>query len=348
MKTNLKTALILSIIISLLLNSIFLISVFYNRDDPPRYLPVFDIQKTCFGMISNFALTFILFIINFSIFRLKMQMYLVITVNIILILTVTYFISTFMSELQVNLFHFERHPRGAKMFSRGVLSRDLAIAVVVMLSSHLIQILQKQQKIELEKEALHAEYMRSRYEALKNQVDPHFLFNSLNTLSSLVKIDSDRAQEYIQQLSFVLRYTLRSDEVITVRDELEFTKAYSSLMQIRYANILKVEYGIDASYLDHMIIPLSLQTLVENAIKHNIVSNRQPLNIKIEASGEYITVSNPIQPKLEQERTGGIGLVNLAERYRLMMNSEIIINRTENVFEVSVPVFTIHEWNTRQ
>jgi LytS/YehU family sensor histidine kinase len=212
------------------------------------------------------------------------------------------------------------------------------VTLIVIISSQLIYITQKQQKISLENEALHAEYMRSRYEALKNQVDPHFLFNSLNTLNSLIKIDAYKAQEYVQQLSYVFRYTLQNAEIISVNEELKFTKAYCHLMKIRYGNNLDFEYDIDAKLYDYQIIPLSLQTLVENAIKHNVVSNKQPLKVKIEGYGESIKVSNPVQLKKEIESGEKIGLANLAERYKLMWKKEIITVKTDDTFEVTVPL----------
>jgi LytS/YehU family sensor histidine kinase len=221
---------------------------------------------------------------------------------------------------------------------RAGLSRDYMISVVVVLSSQLIHISQKQQKTLLENEALHTEYMRSRYEALKNQVDPHFLFNSLNTLNSLIKVDADKAQEYVQQLSFVFRYTLQNAEVITLSEELKFTKAYCHLMKIRYGNNLNFEYNVDEKLYDYLIIPLSLQTLVENAIKHNVVSTKQPLTVKIDGVEDSITVSNPIQLKKEAESGEKIGLVNLAERYKLMWKKEITAIKTEKSFEVTVPL----------
>ena len=342
MKTDYKTALILSTAISLLLNAIFFFSFFYAREIPSgggslRHLPVFDSQRTFVNIISNFVLTFILHILNFRILKLNIRLQIRILIAIGVSAVLTYFLSITISELQIDLFNFER-PRARKGFTRGGLYRDYVIAFIVILSTQLVRIIQKQQQTELEKETLHAEYMRSRYEALKNQVDPHFLFNSLNTLNSLIKTDSDKAQEYVLQLSRVFRYTLKNNEVITLSEELEFTRTYCSLMQIRYGNNLNFEYSIDENLYNCQIIPLSLQTLVENAIKHNVVCNKQPLTIKIEGAGDSIKVSNAIQQKKDPESHGGIGLVNLAERYRLMMKKEITINKTDTMFEVILPI----------
>lgn len=197
----------------------------------------------------------------------------------------------------------------------------------------------KQQQTALENKTLLSENMQTRYEALKNQVDPHFLFNSLNTLHSLIKIDADKAQEYVQQLSYVFRHTLQNQEVISLEEELKYTQAYCHLMQIRYGNSLQLEYKIDEHYYDYRIIPLSLQILVENAIKHNVVSNKQPLTITFAThSNDTISISNPIQLKKELEEGEGIGLTNLAERYRLMWQREISVQQDNDIFKVVIPI----------
>ncbi|MDR1896771.1 MAG: histidine kinase [Prevotellaceae bacterium] len=341
MKTDYKTALILSIAISLLLNVIFIVSFFYHKEVPQamgRRIPEFNLQRTVIDISSNFLLTFILYILNFNLLKLRIRKNLQLLLIIVLTIILTYFISISISGFQLDFFELEHRPRAVKGFTRMGLNRDYLIALLVVLSSQLIYVSQKQQKTALENEALRAEYMRSRYEALKNQVDPHFLFNSLNTLNSLIKVNSDKAQEYVQQLSFVFRYTLQNNEVITLREELDYTKAYCHLMQIRYGNNLRFEYNVDAKFYDYLIIPLSLQTLVENAIKHNVVSAKQPLTVKIDECNESIRVSNPIQLKKEVEVGEGIGLANLTERYRLMWKKEIVTVKTENTFEVTVPL----------
>jgi sensor histidine kinase YesM len=341
MKTNYKTALILSIAISLLVNAIFLMAFFYSREIPrmaiSRHVPQFDFLRTIVNVVSQFIFSFALYVLIFNILKIRATERIRLLIIIVATSVCTYFLSISISELQLEVFNFENRPKFRKGFV-GELSRDYMVALVIVISSQLIYMSQKQQKISLENEVLRAEYMRSRYEALKNQVDPHFLFNSLNTLNSLIKIDADKAQEYVQQLSYVFRYTLQNAEVISLNEELKFTKAYCHLMKIRYGNNLDFEYNIDEKLYDYLIIPLSLQTLVENAIKHNVVSNKQPLRVKIEGDGESVKVSNPIQLKKEVETGERIGLVNLAERYKLMWKKEIVTVKTENTFEVTVPL----------
>jgi sensor histidine kinase YesM len=342
MKTNYKTAIVLSIAISLLVNAIFVMSFFYEREIPRgailQHVPKFEFSRTMANICSQLIFTFALFVLVFNIFKLRLSEKARLLIIIVSTSVVVYFLSITISEIQLDIFYYENRPRFRKGFVRGELSRNYMIAIIVIISSQLIYITQKQQKISIENESLRAEYMRSRYEALKNQVDPHFLFNSLNTLNSLIKIDADKAQEYVQQLSYVFRYTLQNAEIISLSEELKFTKAYCHLMKIRYGANLDFEYDIDEKLYDYLMIPLSLQTLVENAIKHNVASNKQPLKVKIKGDGESIKVSNPIQLKKEVESGEKIGLANLAERYKLMWKTEIITVKTDNMFEVIVPL----------
>ena len=173
---------------------------------------------------------------------------------------------------------------------------------------------------------------------LKKQVDPHFLFNTLNTLDGLIGIDVNKAHEYVQNLSQVFRYTIGNKEIMHLDEELDFTESYARLMKIRYGDNLQIKYNIDDKYRNYYIIPVSLQLLVENAIKHNVVSSKHPLLITIETtSNESIRVTNTIQPKSDVEHGEGIGLANLIERYELLFHKEVIITKT-NIFCVEIPL----------
>ena len=339
---NYRTALLLSFGISLLMNLLFLIMFFYGRDavlpDGERTRKTLEIGNMFAHIFFNFLVAFVLYLLNFRL--LKRNKYPISKWLFIVLATIicTCIISYLCSNIQLQLQDFK--PPHPEKFIRGGMFRDHFIAVVVILSSQLIYLSNKQQQMALENEILQAENMKTRFLALKNQVDPHFLFNSLNTLNSLIKIDTDKAQEYVQQLSYVFRYTLQNKDVISLEEELKFTKAYCTLMQIRYGESLQFVLKINSQYNSYSIIPLSLQTLVENAIKHNVVSNKQPLIITISTTeNKMISVSNPIQPKKEPETGEGIGLVNLAERYRLIWEKEIIVNQSDNVFAVIIPLF---------
>ena len=336
---NYKTAFILALSISLLMNMLYLIMFFFGRDavmlKEPR--PAFDLNNVLLHVVSNFSLTFVLYIFNFQILKKE---YALIKKWLFIILGVLSL--TALLSLTFSWIHFHVYNMGGPnpvRFYGGGLFRDYFLSIVVLLSSQLIYLSNKQQQTALENKTLLAENMRTRFAVLKNQVDPHFLFNSLNTLNALIKIDADKAQEYVRQLSYVFRYTLQNKEVITLSEELKFAHAYCNLMQIRYGESLQVIQRMDEKYADYLVVPLSIQILIENAIKHNVVSNKQPLVITIATTdNETVNISNTIQLKKEAEPSEGIGLTNLSERYRLMWHKDITIKNDGNIFEVETPL----------
>lgn len=178
------------------------------------------------------------------------------------------------------------------------------------------------------------------YETLKNQVNPHFLFNSLNTLSSLVRKDVELSEKFIQKLSMVYRYVLENQdkELVSVEDELAFVQDFFYLQQIRDEG--KVELKIEENGAkESKIIPVSLQMLVENAIKHNKVSRKEPLIITIHFEGlDKVVVRNSLQPKEQLNPSSGIGLKNLDERCKLILGRETEIQKTADEFIVKLPV----------
>ncbi|MDR1720059.1 MAG: histidine kinase [Dysgonamonadaceae bacterium] len=337
---NWRTAFGLALFISLLMNMIFLIMFFYGHDPNLERGPMrheFRLDFTVIRILANFSIAFLLYLVNFYFLKRQgLSSKRKIEYIILSVLLSTFVLSYLWSAVH---FHFDENMFHPKAIVFGGLFRDYFIAVVVVLTSQLIYISNKQQNMALENEMLQAEYMKSRFMSLKSQIDPHFLFNSLNTLSSLITTDSEKAVEYVQQLSFVFRYTLQNKEIITLEDELNFTLAYCHLMQIRYGSNLQIIRKIDAKYHTYSVVPLSLQTLVENAIKHNVVSNKQPLPIVLSTTERAtVIVSNPIQLKKDSEHGERIGLSNLAELYRLLWNKEIEVRSADGVFEVEIPL----------
>ncbi len=336
-----RTAFFLALIISLLVNVIFLIMFLYGRNavmpgEVEHARPALSVQSMIMHFIFNFLIAFVLYVLNFKLLQIDIRPKIRIVLLIVSTFAVALLLSYLFSNIQIYFSDFEPRP---KPFIRGSIVRDLFIALIVLLTSQLMYLSSKQQQTALENKTLISENMRTRYEALKNQVDPHFLFNSLNTLNSLIKIDADKAQQYVQQLSYVFRYTLQNKEIISLEEELKYTRAYCHLMQIRYGDSLQFVYNINPRFHNYNIIPLSLQTLVENAIKHNVVTSKQPLTISFLTSDNgTISVSNPIQLKKEIESGEGIGLTNLSERYRLMWQQEIVITQNDGVFRVEVPL----------
>jgi sensor histidine kinase YesM len=191
-----------------------------------------------------------------------------------------------------------------------------------------------------EKEEFKRTSLSAEFEALKNQVNPHFLFNSLNTLSSLIDENPKQANEFVQKLASVYRYVLthRDKETVLLHEEIEFIKSYIFLNQIRFGTNLNSIIDVNANCLNKQIPTLTVQMLIENAIKHNVISAQKPLNISITCTHEYLTVENNLQPKITSSESNGIGLNNIIERYKYLTEKEVIINKTENKFEVSVPL----------
>ena len=189
-------------------------------------------------------------------------------------------------------------------------------------------------------EALARENIQSQFEALKNQLDPHFLFNSLNTLAALIEEDNEPAQKYLEQLSDVYRYVLLNKDrsTVTLEDELAFVESYLYLNKIRFRENLRIETLIPKVQQKRLIAPLSLQMLVENAIKHNIISRDKPLTIRILQEENWIRVENNIQEKILFEKSTKVGLQNIVKRYSHLSPSPVEILNQSNQFSVRLPL----------
>lgn len=218
--------------------------------------------------------------------------------------------------------------------------RDLIIAGIVTGSNYIFYLINRQQRILVENEALRTESLRHQYESLKNQLNPHMLFNSLNTLQSLIRESAPKALDYTQELSQVLRYTLQDNDraSVTLGEEMQFAEAYIYLMKMRYEENLSFRISIDERAKSLSLPPMSVQLLIENAIKHNEISNRNPLTITIRTDGNELVVSNPVHPRRQSPSGTGIGLDNLAKRYRLLWRKEIRISADGGLFSVRLPL----------
>jgi len=219
------------------------------------------------------------------------------------------------------------------------LTRDIIVATFAVLISVMLYSITRRQQVTLEKEKLQTENLMVRYEALEKQIDPHFLFNSLNTLSGLIGNDDNKAQQYLHQLASSYRYIMQAKRLVTLEDELNFVDSYSQMMQIRYGDNLKIERHVDSRYLHYQLIPISLQHLIENALKHNTISDRYPLTITLETTKNgTFRVSNPIRPKQEDGGNSGLGLANLQKRYQMLSQHDIVISNTDDTFSVEIPL----------
>lgn len=176
---------------------------------------------------------------------------------------------------------------------------------------------------------------------MKNQLSSHFFFNSLTALKVLVGEALEKAQNYINSLSKALRYTLQSNEkqLVTLKEEMEFMESYLYLIRIRFDTNLVINNNIDEKMVGLWLPPLTIQTLVENAIKHNEISTRKPLKIEISTTGnEHLYVKNNIQEKLTAEKGTGIGLTNLSKQFLMLTGKDIEVNKDAESFTVGIPL----------
>jgi sensor histidine kinase YesM len=221
----------------------------------------------------------------------------------------------------------------------------LTVALVFMAIFTSRSWLMEWRKSAIEAEQLRSEKLASQYQSLKDQLNPHFLFNSLNALSNLVYEDADKAAAFIQKLSKIYRYVLdvQQEELVDLERELEFARNYLELQKIRFEENLS--FKIEVSDCKGCFLPpLSLQLLLENAIKHNIASQDNPLFIHILQRGDELWVSNTFQPKTSQnEPSTGVGLPNILSRYLLLSDRKPEIIRTADEFLVRLPLLTVQK-----
>jgi sensor histidine kinase YesM len=189
-------------------------------------------------------------------------------------------------------------------------------------------------------EYLEKELSQIRFEVLKNQINPHFMFNSLNVLSGLIDKDTEKAHQFIDEFSHIYRYVLETIEkpVVTVREELEFARSYIFLQQIRYGEHLGLQIDLSSDVLDTWLPPLSLQVVLENAIKHNRVSDQRPLHIDIVHDDGHLVVTNNLQLKIASGRSTGVGQENLIRRYRMISRKVPSFRMAARHYQVRLPL----------
>jgi sensor histidine kinase YesM len=215
------------------------------------------------------------------------------------------------------------------------------ITIFIALWMHGRAFLQDWRQSAIDVERLKTENLKSRFESLRNQVNPHFLFNSLNALSSLVYANQEKAVDFIQKLSEVYRYVLdhQNDEVVNLKDELNFLKSFVFLNKIRFGDNFKVDYQNLQELEDWSIPPVSLQLLVENCIKHNEISKENQLKVSIRMENDAIIVENNLNPmKSPKKDSNGLGLSNIRSRYEILSNVKVQVEQSSTTFCVKIPL----------
>lgn len=321
-----------SLTLSIILNAIMLLGYIYNNKNLE-----FPIElRLLYEFITDVILFYLLYLFNFKLIQQHWNRILKFWGAIIISIAIAVTMSLIFTESAIRLFPDTPIPVNFQITANII--KDLIVVLIVLLTTILYSSVYQRQEALLENEKLIVENIRIRYEVLKNQVDPHFLFNSLNTLDGLIGVDDEKAHDFVENISSVFRYAINNKEIMHLDEELDFTESYANLMKIRYGDNFQINYNIGDKYRKYYIMPISLQLLVENAIKHNVISNRHSLIITIETTANNsIRVSNPIQLKTDDEPGTGIGLENLTERYKLLFQKDVLITRTD-VFSVEIPL----------
>jgi hypothetical protein len=221
-------------------------------------------------------------------------------------------------------------------------SFGLGVTISIISFFYVVYFYNRYQKNKVKEQKVIAGAASAKFDALKNQLDPHFLFNSLNVLTSLIEENPESAQKFTTALSKVYRYVLeqKNKDLVTVDEELKFAKTYMSLLKMRFEDSIIFDIPEGATNPDSRVVPLSLQLLLENAVKHNMVTAQKPLHIKVYEDGDYLVVMNNLQIKQIVKKSSGVGLENIKQRYALLSNKKVIINQRAKDFAVAIPMLT--------
>lgn len=216
------------------------------------------------------------------------------------------------------------------------------IAIVVTLIFYGVYYYKYHKEKQVKEQKIIAGTASARFDALKNQLDPHFLFNSLNVLTSLIDEDPNQAQKFTTSLSKVYRYVLeqKNKDLVTVDEELNFARTYVRLLKMRFEDSIVFDIPEKSTIPEAKIVPLSLQLLLENAVKHNVVTATKPLHIKVSEEHGMLVVSNNLQEKQVVKKSSGVGLQNIRQRYDILTDREVIIEKKAAEFSVKLPMLT--------
>lgn len=262
--------------------------------------------------------------------------------EIILVSLASLIVLTFLNYLPLRLIFSSKGFEPANLRTASVVSILLGLFYYFFVE-------RERSRKELQKEMLRSAHLqKERYRAqlqhLKDQVQPHFLFNSLNVLGSLIELHPEKAAVFNQQLSRMYRIFLeRSDkELVSLKEELELVESYVYLIKTRFGDALEIELDIPPEQMDTFLPPGALQTLIENAIKHNGATRKAPLHVRIFVEEGYMQVHNRLRPRLQEEPTSGRGLENLTNQYRYLTDKEPVFLKTATHFLAKLPLLRLH------
>lgn len=263
---------------------------------------------------------------------------------VLAILSVTAYIAVDVVFVNYFWFHITQGVSFSDLFSHTFSVFTMTIELVIGLLIYLVALARyftrDLQSYYVRVAEVESQLVKYQYDTLKNQLNPHFLFNALNTLSGLIYVDVDRADAFIHRLSKLYRYILdvQRVEVVPIQTEMELVSDFLFLNNIRFND--QIQSRIEVDETKGYVVPMALQLLIENAIKHNTTSLASPLKIEIRTEGNAILVRNNLQLKLEKEPSHELGLNNLRERYAVLTDQKVEVEETEHEFTVRIPLLT--------
>ena len=334
-KEEIKSIFYVSIFISLIFNLHKVLRVFGETNVVIEYLWSFNLFELIYQILFQILFCYLIGFITLKVFQndfSNKQVNLKMISTLLMMTVVFWFIGSNFQEL------IFKNVSNQKFFYRSYLLRFTLSAILMFVTLKLLLLNRQKNLKELENEKLKSSYLNSKLENLKDQINPHFLFNSFANLSALINEDQHKAKKYLSNLSDVFRYTLNNsnEQIVDLIDELDLLNSYIELYKIRVQNGLSLH--IDLPNKQKKILNMSLQPLMENVIKHNEISEEKPLSICLKQKGDLLIFENNLNPKNMSVNTNGIGLSNLNERYKILVGKEINIQKSETHFIVTLPL----------
>jgi len=323
---------------------LFFLGYYYFTDRPRFDLMQADIWQEFF---ENMIFAVIIYMFNAFWFYYLLRKYnttlftpkrLALAISGHLLLT---FVAVFVTKVMILMSFYEKTIQ--EIFAgEGIViyAQPLLITLFVLIILYLIWYYKLKQEAKVTEQKIIAGTASAKFDALKNQLDPHFLFNSLNVLTSLIEENPVQAQKFTTSLSKVYRYVLeqKNKDLVSVDEELRFAKTYVRLLKMRFEDSIVFEIPEKSKDPEAKMIPLSLQLLIENAVKHNIVTSSKPLRIKVTEEDGNLVVSNNLQEKQVVKKSTGVGLRNIKQRYAIMTENQVQVLKTASHFRVQLPI----------
>lgn len=327
-------------LVSVLVNLPVTIGLFHIPAFADAHLPEFSISYLIIRLGFFFGFSYVILQFNanlkYRLYRYSEPVNRLVAVLINIGIFAGSLVITFATYSMVERIGFTRGEERFLYFNFGI------IHIIMVFIARILRLLVIRQENILENERLQQQNLQKELSALRNQLNPHFLFNSLNTLNSLIR-DNQEATLFVNKLSHMYRYILQSGErdLVCLQDEIKFLESYAFLIKTRYQGYcFTIDMDIDERHMQMEIPPMALQLLVENAVKHNEISKGCPLSIKIYSKDDFLVVENRIHPRSTPIEGTGNGLLNLDKRYFLLRKKKIVIFRDESTFRVQLPLIS--------